>query len=96
MTRLIVLVLVILAFALGLAFSFHNPQQVTLNYLLGSVDIALGVLLIATLAVSVTVMLMLGALLSLPRRATIARLKRRIDKAESELANLRQLPLKDE
>lgn len=95
MRRLLVLILLLLTFSLGLAFSYHNPQAVTLNYLAGSLDAPLGVLLIATMALSIALMIAIYWVLSLPRRAEVRRLKRRIDKAESELDGLRSLPLKD-
>lgn len=95
MRRIVVLLLVIATFCLGAAFSYHNPQAVTLNYLAGQTEIALGALVMATVAFSVAVMVLMFWLISLPRRAETLRLRRRLEKAENELHNLRQLPLKD-
>ena len=95
MRKIVVLLLVVATFCLGAAFSYHNPQSVTLNYLAGQAELSLGALVMAAIAATVAVMALVFWLISLPRRAETLRLRRRLDKAESELNNLRQLPLKD-
>ncbi len=95
MRRIVVLLLVIATFCAGAAFSYHNPQSVSLNYLAGQADIALGALVMAAIATTVALMVLVFWLISLPRKAELLRLRRRLDKAENELHNLRQLPLKD-
>jgi uncharacterized membrane protein YciS (DUF1049 family) len=95
MQQIIVLFLVVLTFCLGAAFSFHNPQAVQLNYLIGQAEFALGALLMSVIAATVAFMVLIYWILGLPRKAELARLRRQLQKAESELANLRKLPLKD-
>lgn len=95
MRKLAIIALTLLTFCLGAVFSYHNPEPVTLNYLAGSIDKPLGWILIAVLGFSWLLMAAIYALMSLPRRAEILNLKRKLSKAESELRSLRQIPLKD-
>ncbi len=95
MKRLIILALLLLSFCLGAAISYHNPQAVELNYLAGTLEQPLGVLLVLVAALCVAIMVLIFWALTLPQRAERARLRRRLDKAESELASLRTLPLQD-
>ncbi len=95
MQRLIILALLLLSFCLGAAISYHNPQVVELNYLTGKLEQPLGVLLVLVAAVTVGIMVLIYWSLTLPQRAERARMRRRLEKAESELANLRTLPLQD-
>ncbi len=95
MRRIVILILLIATFCLGAAFSYHNPQIVELNYLAGNFSPPLGALLMAVVAGTVGLMVLIYAVLGVPRRAELARLRRRLEKAESELVNLRNLPLQD-
>ena len=95
MRRIVVLSVLAVVFAIGAAFSYHNPQAVDLNYLAGTLQAPLGAVLTAAIAVTVAVLVLVYAVLSVPRRAELARLRRRLDKAETELSRLRSLPLKD-
>lgn len=95
MRRIVVLLVLLAAFCFGAAFSFHNPQPVEFNYLAGQIQAELGALLIGAVALTVVFMVAIYAVLMLPRRAELARLRRRLSKAEDELGRLRKLPLKD-
>ncbi len=95
MRRIVVLLLLIVMFLMGGAFSYHNPQAVDLNFLFGQAQFPLGALLMGAVAGAVALMVLIYWALTLPRRAELLRLRRRLQKAESELASLRNLPLKD-
>lgn len=95
MQKIIVLLILVVTFCVGAAFSYHNPNAVTLNYLAGSMQLPLGALLMGTVALTVCLMVLLGWILSLPGRADRLRLRRRVDRAEKELDKLRNLPLQD-
>ena len=95
MQKIIVIVLALATFVVGAAVSYHNPQVVSLDYLLGTAALPLGTLVVGIMAVTILVMALLYWLGTLPRRAELARLRRRLNRAEDELASLRKLPLKD-
>ncbi len=95
MQRILILLVLIVMFCIGAAFSYHNPQAVQLNYLIGETELPLGALLMACVAITISLMVLLAWLISLPGRAERLRLRRRVDRAEKELDKLRQLPLQD-
>ncbi|MGJ8670060.1 MAG: lipopolysaccharide assembly protein LapA domain-containing protein [Oceanococcus sp.] len=95
MQKIIVLIVLIAMFCMGAAFSYHNPQPVTLNYLIGQADVPVGALLMSVTAAVISLMVLMAWLLALPGRAERLRLRRRLERAEKELDKLRQLPLKD-
>lgn len=95
MQKLIVLLIVVATFLVGAAFSYFNPDPVALNYLAGTLQLPLGALLMAVVALTVCLMVLLGWVLSLPGRAERLRLRRRVERAEKELDKLRNLPLQD-
>ena len=95
MQKVVVLIVLIAMFCVGAAFSYHNPQSVALNYLIGEAKVPVGALLMTVIAASVSLMVLLAWLLALPGRAERLRLRRRLERAEKELDKLRQLPLKD-
>lgn len=84
----------IAAFA-ALAFAVLNAEVVTFNYYLGSITLPLSLLL----AISLLCGTLLGALamvgVTLRQRHENSRLHKRMGLLETELKNLRELPVKD-
>ena len=80
---------------IGLAFHIKNDSLVTLNYYLGTIDVSLSVVVIASVLIGV----LLGVITSLgiivPLRREKSKLKKAIKTAEQEVSNLRSIPLKD-
>ncbi|MBL6749398.1 MAG: DUF1049 domain-containing protein [Nevskia sp.] len=92
MLRLLVVLLLVVVFALGAALGYFNSQNVQFDYLFGSVQVRLVVLVVATVLVSalLTLLLCAGRLLGLA--AELRRVRRELRNAETELKNLRNLP----
>lgn len=92
MLRVLVVLLLLLVFALGAALAYFNSQHVEFDYLFGSVQVRLVVLVVSTVAVSAVLTLLLCAGRLLGLAAELRRLRRELRNAETELKNLRNLP----
>lgn len=91
MLRTAVLVVLLVVLICGAAIGFFNAQRITFNYLVGSVELPLIVLIVGEL-ILVTVIGMVafaGRVWSL--RLEIRGLRKRLAAAEVELKNLRSL-----
>ena len=99
MTRIIRRIVYFLLFVIvlfgGLLFFLKNDQVTTFNYITGSIDLPLSLLLLASLFLGVV----LGILASLPLLVHLkrekSRLENRVKMAVREVNNLRVLPVKD-
>lgn len=91
MTRLLLLLLLAVFFALGVTIGFYNAQPVRFSYIFGEVEVPLIVLIVGEflLAVLVTLLVVAGRVLSL--RAELRRTHRQLRSLEAELSNLRQV-----
>jgi lipopolysaccharide assembly protein A len=95
MRRLLVLLILTAAFCLGVALSYYNWTPVRFHYLAGETELPLVGLLLAAFVAGAALIGLLG----LGRRWALQlenrRLQKRLQDAEAELKNLRNLPLKD-
>lgn len=95
MLKTLGLLLLILIFCLGVTIGYYNATPVTFDYLVGSVQIQLVVLLLVDFAVAVLITAVLCGGRILVQRAQIRRLRRQLRESDTELKNLRSLPIKD-
>lgn len=95
MQRILILILLVIVFGLGVIIGFYNAQPVSFNYLVGSIQLPLIALITGEFVVAVllTLLVVMGRILGL--KAETRRLKKQLRNTESELKNLRNLPLKD-
>jgi uncharacterized membrane protein YciS (DUF1049 family) len=93
MLRLITVIVLVIVFALGATLGFSNGDNVTFHYLFGSVELRIAVLVLIAFAVGALLALLLGGLRMLGLHREIRRLRRQLRDAETELKNLRNLPL---
>lgn len=93
MLRLIVVLLLVLVFVTGAALGYFNAQMVDFNYLFGTTHVRLVVLVVVTFLVAAVLTLALCSLRLLALAGELRRLRRRLRDAETELKNLRNLPL---
>lgn len=93
MLRILLLILLAVVFAFGVALGFYNAQPVRFSYLLGEFELPLIGLIVGEflLAVLLTLVVIMGRILAL--KAQIRQLKRQLQNTEAELKNLRSLPL---
>lgn len=93
MRKLLATVLLLAGFCLGAAISYFNWTPVTFDYLSGQVEVPLIALLLAAFLSGLVVM----GLLNMAREWGLARdarkLQSRLNLAETELRNLRNLPI---
>jgi uncharacterized membrane protein YciS (DUF1049 family) len=93
MIRILVVLLLVLVFALGATLGFFNAQTVHFDYLFGAAEVHLVVLLVGAFIIAALLTLALCAIRLLGYTAEIRRLRRQLRDAETELKNLRNLPL---
>lgn len=95
MIRALIIGAVFLVLALGIAIGLFNAQPVSFNYIAGSLQIPLIVLVMAEffLVAAVTALLCWARIFGL--KGEIRRIRRQLKDAQAELQSLRNLPLKD-
>jgi uncharacterized membrane protein YciS (DUF1049 family) len=93
MPRILVYVILLVVFVAGAALGYFNAMPVNFNYLFGTMEVRLVVLVVFTfvLAALVTLLLCAGRMIGLS--GDVRRLRRLLRDAETELKNLRNLPL---
>ncbi len=94
MLRNLGLLLLLLVFCLGAAISYSNADLVSFDYLIGTAQMRLVVLLLLTFTLGVIITVLLCGLRLFNQRREIGRLRKQLRGAETELKNLRNLPLK--
>jgi uncharacterized membrane protein YciS (DUF1049 family) len=93
MLRILLLLLLILVFVGGLAVGYSNAGPVSFNYLFGKTELSLVVLVLTVFAVAVLLTLLVCAGRILRLSADLRRLRRQLREAETELKNLRNIPI---
>ncbi|PHS26172.1 MAG: hypothetical protein COA83_03810 [Methylophaga sp.] len=96
MRRILTIIIFIIVFVVGIAFSAINNDPVALNYYLGTLSLPLSIVIV----ISILLGLILGAsaifMSSLQLRYENRRLHKKLDTSEQEINSLRILPLTDE
>lgn len=95
MLRLVKLIAVLMALALGITVAFFNAKPVSVNYLFGHIELSLVVVMIGAMIFGFALALVLCASHSWAMKLEARRLRRRLRDAETELKNLRNLPFRD-
>ncbi len=95
MMRIVRLIFYILILLLGLSFAVLNAQNISLNYYFGMWQAPLSLTLVLALALGALlgIVACLGLLMKLKRE--ISTLQKAAKLSETELMNLRAIPLKD-
>lgn len=95
MRRLLAITIILIVIFMGLAFAVLNAAAVEVKYYLGTFSLPLALLLVITLLIGA----LLGGLASvsflLRQRRENHRLHKKLTLVETELKNLREIPLKD-
>jgi len=96
MIRILIIVTIFLAFALGVAICLSNSQPVAFNYIAGVIYVPLIVLVLAEffIVAATTTLLCWARIFGL--KGEIRRIRRQLKDAQAELQSLRNLPLKDQ
>jgi putative membrane protein len=95
MRKFIPIVIFILVFAAGSAFSAINTDAVTINYYLGSISLPLSIVIVLSMVTGIILGALIITVSTLKLRYENRRLTKKVKQAEQEIDNLRTLPLTD-
>lgn len=95
MLRFLRNLLVVAALALGIAFGYVNFQQVTVDFLWTDARVPLVVVLVVTFVTGFGLALLLLVARLIGLRANLAKARRQLKDAQSEIRNLRSMPIHD-
>jgi uncharacterized integral membrane protein len=91
--RIILWLLLLAAFCVGAALSYYNWSPVAFDYLAGEVQLPLIALLLTSFMLGGLTVLLLNTVRIWSLRLEMRRTQKRLRNAETELKNLRNLPL---
>lgn len=96
MPRILILIVLMIVLSLGACVGYFNAQSVEFFYLVGSIKLPLIALIIGIflIGVALTLLLCMGRIFGL--KGQVRRLRRQLLDAETELKNLRNLPVAPE
>lgn len=94
MLRIVILLLLALVFVLGASLGYFNAEQVRFHYVFGSVEVSVAVLVITTFVIAALLTLLLCGLRMIGLHRDIRKLRKQVRDAETELKNLRNLPVR--
>lgn len=95
MLRVLGAVLLVAVLCLGVGLAYTNAGFVTFDYLFGQTQIRLVLVLLLAFTIGVVLSMLLCGIRILGLHADIRRLRRRQRELDTELKNLRNLPLRD-
>ncbi|HZR37771.1 MAG TPA: lipopolysaccharide assembly protein LapA domain-containing protein [Nevskia sp.] len=96
MLRLLAAVLLLAVFVAGAGLSYFNYDYVSFNYLFGTTQVRLVVLVVLTFVLAALLTLLLCSIRLFSLSGEARRLRRQLRDAETELKNLRNLPIAPE
>ncbi|MFK5913161.1 MAG: LapA family protein [Woeseiaceae bacterium] len=96
MLRFVYYLFSLVVIVIGVAFAVLNAEKVQLNYYLGSVELPLSLILVVTMIFGALLAIFASLGFIISSRRNTAKLKRSVDVAEKEIANLRNIPIRDE
>jgi len=93
MLRYLLLALIVGLFGFGVVMGYGNAAPVHVNYLFGGADVSLIVLLLLVFLAGVALTLLICGAKYFAMLADLRRVRRQLRDVETELRNLRALPL---
>ena len=95
MLKLLYAIVIMATLVVAIIFSTLNYSSVPFRYLLGETQLPLSVLLVVAFIGGFFAGLLLDAWIMYRQKARIRKIERQLQAYESEISNLRKLPLKD-
>ena len=95
MVRIVYLFLFLVLVIFGIVFAVLNAEPVQLNYYFGSKDVALSLILVLAMIVGALLGVLASASMIISNRREAVKLRKAVQLAEKEVANLRAIPLRD-
>jgi len=93
--RLIKFIFLLAMAVLGAGFSSINPELATIHYYFGDLTLPMGMLLLGMLGLGMLLGLLANIFMLLKTKRENARLRRKADLVNTEVNNLRTIPLKN-
>lgn len=94
MRRVVGLIFAIILIAIGLSFAMLNPQPVALDFYFGQSTLPLSLALVIALAIGAFVGVLVVVGIVFRQRWQLRRLNRQLSTVQSELSELRKLPIR--
>lgn len=94
MRRVVGLIFAIILIAIGLSFAMLNPQPVALDFYFGQSTLPLSLALVMALAIGAFVGVLVVVGIVFRQRWQLRRLNRQLSTVQSELSELRKLPIR--
>lgn len=95
MRQLIGVILFIIILILSTVFALNNNHMVMIDYLIGNREISMSLLVAACTLIGLLLGLIIGTWALMKSRVQLRLTKKKLSKLETEINNLRTLPVKD-
>jgi putative membrane protein len=95
MVKIVYLFLFLVLVIFGIVFAVLNADPVQLNYYFGSKDVALSLVLVLAMIVGALLGVIASASMIISNRREVVKLRKAVQIAEKEVANLRSIPIRD-
>jgi len=96
MLRIIYLIIFLVVLTTGLGFAVLNSQPVQLDYYFGSWQLSLSLVVVISLVIGALCGILASLSVIIQLKREIAGLRKAVKTTETELVNLRSLPIRDE
>ena len=95
MVRIVYLIIFLILVVFGIVFAVLNAEPVKLNYYFGSKEVALSLILVLAMIVGAILGVIASASMIMSNRREVIKLRKSVELAEKEVANLRAIPIRD-
>ena len=95
MVRIVYLIIFLILVIFGIVFAVLNAEPVNLNYYFGSKEVALSLILVLAMIVGAILGVIASASMIISNRREVVKLRKSVELAEKEVANLRAIPIRD-
>ena len=95
MVRIVYLFIFLILVIFGIVFAVLNAEPVELNYYFGSKEVALSLILVLAMIVGAILGIIASASMIISNRREVMKLRKSVEVAEKEVANLRAIPIRD-
>ena len=95
MVRIVYLIIFLILVIFGIVFAVLNAEPVKLNYYFGSKEVALSLILVLAMIVGAILGVIASASMIISNRREVVKLRKSVELAEKEVANLRAIPIRD-
>jgi len=95
MVRILYLFIFLVLVIFGIVFAVLNAEPVKLNYYFGSKEVALSLILVLAMIAGAIMGVIASASMIISNRREVMKLRKSVELAEKEVANLRAIPIRD-